>query len=139
MASETALVNHVVQCILEGEKSLLSEMVQGDFNAIRPDHIYSAAEVGDQVALRMLQRVGQYIGMGVANIINIFNPQLVIIGGGIVKGRHFVEDSMMQIIKERALGSSYSSTRIEFSSEGRKAALQGIVDLVMEGILFTPK
>ncbi len=74
--------------------------------------------------------------MGAANIINIFNPQLVLIGGGIVKGRNFIEETMVKVIKERALGSSYSSTRIEFSIEGRTAALKGIVDLVMEGIFL---
>ena len=53
-----------------------------------------------------------------------------------MKGREFIEETMMQVIKERALGSNYSSTRIEFSSEGRRAALNGIVDLVMEGIFL---
>ncbi|WP_378955935.1 ROK family protein [Pelosinus sp. sgz500959] len=136
MASELALVNKVVQSISKGEKSLVSEMVKGDITAIRPKHIYAAAEEGDELAISMFQHVAQYIGMGVANIINIFNPQLVLVGGGIVKGRKFMEDTMMQVIKERALASCYSSTRIEFSSEGRKDALKGIVDVVMEGIFL---
>ncbi|MDF2633680.1 MAG: Glucokinase [Pelosinus sp.] len=136
MASESALVNLVVKSILEGESSLVAEVVKGDTNAIRPEHIYSAAEVGDPLALKILDHIAHYLGMGAANIINIFNPQLVLIGGGIVKGRNFIEETMVKVIKERALGSSYSSTRIEFSIEGRTAALKGIVDLVMEGIFL---
>ena len=136
MASEMALVNLVVQAIEAGEKSVVVEMVKGDITIIRPKHIYAAAEEGDVLAIQMFQNIARYIGMGVANIINIFNPQLVLIGGGIVKGRKFMEDTIMQVTKERALASCYSSTRIEFSSEGRKDALNGIVDVVMEGIFL---
>lgn len=136
MASELALVNIVVQSIKKGKKSLVLDLANGDITAIRPKHIYAAAEEGDVLAIEMLQNIAEYIGMGVANVINIFNPQLVLIGGGIVKGRKFMEDTMVQVIKERALSNSYSSTRIEFSSEGRKDALKGIVDVVMEGVLL---
>lgn len=136
MASEMALVNLVVQAIEKGEKSLVTEMVKGDVTLIRPKHVYAAAEEGDALAIQMFQNIARYVGMGVANIINIFNPQLVLIGGGIVKGRKFMEDTMLQVAKERALASGYSGTRIEFSSEGRKDALKGIVDVVMEGIFL---
>lgn len=136
MASELALVNIVVKSILKGENSLVLESVKGDITAIRPKHIYAAAEEGDVLAIRMLQIVAGYIGIGAANIINTFNPQLVLIGGGIVHGRKFMKETMMQVIKERALASCYSGARIEFSSEGRKDALKGIVDVVMEGVFL---
>lgn len=136
MASESALVNITIKAINDGESSLVSEMVKGNMDAIRPKHVYDAAEAGDLLAIRMLQNVANYIGMGAANIINTFNPQLVLIGGGIVKGRTFIEETIMQVIKERALASCYSLARIEFSSEGRQDALKGIVDVVMEGIFL---
>jgi transcriptional regulator of PTS gene len=136
MASESALVNITIKAINDGESSLVSEMVKGNMDAIRPKHIYDAAEAGDLLAIKMLQHVANYIGMGAANIINTFNPQLVLIGGGIVKGRVFIEETIMQVIKERALASCYSLARIEFSSEGRQDALKGIVDVVMEGIFL---
>ncbi len=135
MASESALVNMIVKSIQDGEKSTVLKMVKGDIDAIRPTHVYAAAEAGDLLSIQTLQFVGQYIGMGVANIINIFNPQLVLLGGGIVKGRKFIEETMLQVIKERALTSCYSLARIEFSAEGRQDALKGIVDVVMEGIV----
>lgn len=136
MASESALVNLVAAEIMNGENSLVADLVKGDCSVIRPKHIYAAAEDGDTLSLQKLQQVGQYIGMGVANVINIFNPQLVLIGGGIVKGRKFIEEAMMKVIKERTLASSYSLARIEFSAEGRQDALKGIVDVVMEGIFL---
>ena len=87
------------------------------------------------MAVEKLQQIAYYLGIGAANIINFFNPELVIIGGGIVKGQAFIEEHMMKIIRERALESCYSSTRVEFSAEGREASLKGIVDLVVEELL----
>ena len=48
----------------------------------------------------------------------------------------FIEETMLEVIKKRALPSCYSLARIEFSSEGRQDALKGIVDVVMEGIFW---
>ena len=139
LASETALVTVTVKAIKEGRSSSVLDMVNGDVSAIKPEHIYAAAEMGDILAARMLRHVARYLGFGVTNIINIFNPELVIIGGGIVKGRRFVEAAMMQVIKERVLESCFANVTIEFSSEGREAALKGIVDLVMQNIIGSTK
>jgi predicted NBD/HSP70 family sugar kinase len=135
LASETALISNVVNALREGKASLVSEMVQGELAAVRPEHIYTAAVQGDGVAIDILQQAAYYLGLGAANLINVFNPELLIVGGGIVKGRHFIENIMNQVIKERSLESCYSSVRVEFSTEGREAALKGIVDLVLGSIL----
>lgn len=134
MASESALVNRIIQAIHAGEDSIVAELVKGDMDAIRPKHIYTAAAVGDELSIKILGEIAHYIGIGATNIINIFNPQLVLIGGGIVEGRKFMEEIVVQVVKERALASCYSLTRIEFSGEGRQDALKGIVDVVMEGL-----
>ncbi|CUH96746.1 hypothetical protein P22_2857 [Propionispora sp. 2/2-37] len=136
MASETALVNLAVQAVKEGHTSLITDMVNQDIEAVKPEHIYAAAEQGDGLAVEVLHNVARYLGVGVSNVINIFNPELVIIGGGITKGYKFIEDSMMEVIKQRVLESCYASVRIECSAEGRAAALNGIVDLVMQGLIL---
>lgn len=135
VASESALVNLAVQEISQGKPSLILSLAGGDTAAIRPEHIYQAAREQDTMAVEKLQQIAYYLGIGAANIINFFNPELVIIGGGIVKGQAFIEEHMMKIIRERALESCYSSTRVEFSAEGREASLKGIVDLVVEELL----
>ena len=139
MSSETALVNSVVKLMLEGGSSMVLSMVKGDMDGIRPKHIYAAAAQGDLLSIKAFENIAHYIGIGVANIINIFNPQLVLIGGGIVKGRRFIEEKMLEVVKERALANCYGITRIEFSSEGRQDALKGIIDVVMEGLFCENK
>ncbi|VBB07009.1 Hypothetical protein LUCI_2253 [Lucifera butyrica] len=139
MASETALVYFMVKAVKEGRSSLVSSIVEGNIEAIRAEHIYTAAEEGDALAARMLRHVARYLGFGVTNVINIFNPELVIIGGGIVRARRFVEEAMLQVIRERALESCFSNVRLEFSSVGREAVLKGIVDLVMQNIMALTK
>lgn len=139
LASETALVTMVVQAIKTGQTSLISELVNGDLEAVKPEHVYDAADQGDSVAILMLGSIGKYLGIGAANIINFFNPELLVVGGGIVKGRKFLEEPMRVVISKHALESAYSSVRVEFSAEGRESALKGIVDLVMEGLFCSSK
>lgn len=136
MASETALVNLVVQAMREGHSSLVAQLVDQDTEAVKPEHVYAAAEQGDALAMELLQNVARYLGVGVSNVINIFNPELVIIGGGITRVYQLIEASMMEVIKQRVLESCFASVRIEYSAEGRAAALNGIVDLTMQGIIM---
>lgn len=135
MASETAIVNLAVNRIKAGEPSQILGLAGVDIEAVKAEHIYEAADAGDGLAFDILQQVARYLGMGAANLINTFNPEMVIVGGGIVKGRKFIEEPMNQVIRERTLESCYSAVRVEFSAEGREAALKGIVDLSLEGIL----
>ncbi|VBB06550.1 Hypothetical protein LUCI_1786 [Lucifera butyrica] len=135
LASEAALVAAMVKSIKEGRDSLVCDLVDGDMEAVRAEHVYQAAEQGDELAGRILRQIARYLGIGVANIINIFNPEMVIIGDGIVRGRKFIEETMQQTIRERALESCYGPASIRFSATGDESMLKGIVDLVLRNIL----
>lgn len=123
LASEKALVNNVVKRIKEGSYSLVSEYVNGDLENITTRFVYKAAEEGDEVALSELNKIAIYLGIGIANIVNIFSPELVLISGGIVRGRKFIEDVVLETIKKRSFEANYSSCSIAFSNPDYNTAL----------------
>lgn len=135
MASENALVNIIVRSIKEGRSSIIIDMAEGNLDCITPEMVYEAAAKGDVLAGRILRHVARYIGIAVANVINTFNPELVVIGGGIVRARPFIEDTIIETIKSRALESSYGVTKITFSTMGDEATLKGAADMVMTEVL----
>jgi len=137
-ASEAALVNSVVSAP-NVNISLAAKLADGDLSAILPEHIYEAAAKGDELSIKMLQNIARYLGVGVANIINFLNPELIIIGGGIVRGRRFIEEILLQVISEQTLDSTRSSVKVEYSAEGREAYMKGIADVVLEGIFLTSR
>jgi predicted NBD/HSP70 family sugar kinase len=65
----------------------------------------------------------------------MFNPELIVIGGGIVRAKSFIEDTIVETVKNKALESSYGVTKINFSTMGDEATLKGAADMVMTEVL----
>ncbi|MEG6567526.1 ROK family transcriptional regulator [Thermoanaerobacterium saccharolyticum] len=135
LASEKALVNNVVKRIKEGSYSIVSEYVNGDLENITTRFVYKAAEEGDEVALSELNKIAIYLGIGIANIVNVFSPELVLISGGIVRGRKFIEDVVLETIKKRSFEANYSSCSIAFSNPDYNTALMGISNIILDSVL----
>ena len=64
--------------------------------------IFEAGQEGDELALEIFRRMGVYLGIGLANLINILNPEMIVIGGGVVNGWDLFEKHMHQQVEERA-------------------------------------
>jgi glucokinase len=69
--------------VREGMKSAIRDMVEGRLAEITAQTVYEAAKGGDQLASEIVRDTGRYLGAGVANLLNIFNPDRVVIAGGV--------------------------------------------------------
>lgn len=135
MASENALVKTMVKSIKEGRDSMVLDLAGGNLEDVTPEIIYEAAANGDILASRILRQIARYLGIAVANAINTFNPELIVIGGGITRAKTFIEETMMDTVKSRALESCFQDVRISFSTMGDEATLKGAADMVMAEVL----
>jgi len=134
MASEKALVDLVVKVLKEGQPSLVNELVGGNLTRVTPDDVYRAAEAGDDVSIRMLGRVARYLGIGIANLVNIFNPELVVIAGGIIKALKYIEDNVRQTVRDRSFESCSGVLDIRFSKAVTENTLKGMADMIFAEI-----
>jgi glucokinase len=71
------------KAVMQGITTKIEQLVDNDLNRITPKVIMEAAELGDPVAQGILQRAGEYIGVGMANVITIVGPHCVVLGGGV--------------------------------------------------------
>jgi len=99
-SSATALVKHVKLKMKSFPSSALKPVNNGELTAKK---IYEAALIGDTLALEGINHVSVYLGIGIANLINIFNPEAVIIGGGLSQASKLLFPKMKEVIKERAM------------------------------------
>lgn len=113
---------------------MVQEMAGGNLEDITPEMIYEAAEKNDNLAGRFLRQTARYLGIGIANAINTFNPELLVIGGGIVKAKSSIEKTMLDTVKDRCLENSFNQCKIEFSQMGEIATIKGAADVVMTAI-----
>lgn len=91
--------------------------------------IYAAGLEGDELALEVFRRMGVYLGIGLANLINIINPEMIVIGGGVVNGWKLFEKHMHQQVAERAFPLLAARVKIERAECGDDAGLLGAAKL----------
>lgn len=73
-----------------------------DINKLTSEAIFCAGKHNDELALEVFKRMGVYLGIGIANLINILNPEMIVIGGGVANGWELFDKSMRQQVAERA-------------------------------------
>lgn len=93
--------------------------------------IFEAGKQGDELALEIFRRMGVYLGIGLANLINILNPEMIVIGGGVVNGWALFEKHMYQQVEERAFPSLAARVKIVRAKCGDDAGLLGAARLAL--------
>ncbi len=83
LASGTAIAREGRELMSRGVPTLISELVHGGPNAVTAEVVAQAAERGDAEAEHIIARAMECLGIGMANLVNIFNPDLIVIGGGL--------------------------------------------------------
>lgn len=84
-ASAPATVRTAVEALEKGGESVLSKMCGGDREAITAEMIGTAAREGDPLALDVLGETGEWLGLGIASLVNLLNPEKVILAGGMAE------------------------------------------------------
>jgi len=101
---------------------------------ITPPDIFSAAKIGDSVAVKIVNAICRDTAIGVGNLINIFNPDLFIIGGGISKAGNIYLNGIKSKIADYTLTDSRAAVDIVLTEIGYEAGIVGAAALVFEGI-----
>lgn len=128
-----------VRARLEVRRSSLIPRLMAEHNSpLTLSVIAQAADTGDTEALEALAETGAAIGLGIANLINIFNPQMVVLGGAMsTAGKHLLP-AIEQAIKSRAMADARKQTQMVLSAFGPDAGVMGAVALVIKAILSNP-
>ena len=104
IASRTAMTKQFRKAILKKEKeSVLSELTGGDLGAIRSGVLAKAVRLNDKLTLKVLKKVTKYLGIGIGSIVNFLNPEMIVLGGGVVEA---LDDTFLDDI--RAATEKYS-------------------------------
>lgn len=90
---------------------------------------------GEPQALEVLQSVAKYLGLGIGNIINGLNPEMVVIGGEITEVKELIYNLLVKEIKRRTLEKSFAGVRLEFSELGNKAVALGMSSIVLDQMI----
>lgn len=132
------VVQNIQATLRNGTTSLVRELAQGDIDSITFDHVIEAAHANDSLALDALKDIARWLGFGIANLVNIFNPQLVVLGGALARASTILIPVIETTVRENALGQPCESLKIAISAYGSEACIVGAASIVLEEILGYP-
>lgn len=131
-AAGPAIARQVRARIEKGEASIVSDMVKGNLDKIDAKIVGDAAVKGDKVAVEQIARAGRIIGLSIVTFLHLFNPEIIVMGGGVTKTGNLLFDPMWKAIHEEVLDEAYTKDlRIEPAILGDDVALIGAAALVV--------
>ncbi|HEY0929292.1 MAG TPA: ROK family protein [Gemmatimonas sp.] len=104
-ASGSAIAGRAREALANEESSMLRTMVDGDLTRITAAVVYDAAGQGDAVALEIVRDTARVLGAGLANLLNIFNPDVVVIAGGVTQAGDALFEPLRKEVRRRAFKS----------------------------------
>ncbi|WP_230680526.1 ROK family protein [Pontibacter rufus] len=134
VASGIALANLAKEGIKSGQHSLLNELSDQEIDSIEPKLVIDAANRGDQYAINILSEVGMYLGKGISILIQLFNPELIILGGKMAEAKQYITTPIQQAINMYCMAQLREKTEIALSNLGQDASILGSVAVGMENI-----
>ncbi len=125
LASGTALAREAKRRIHEGVKTSILKYVDGDLESLTAPAIHEAAERGDKFARELIARTGYYVGVGLTNLINIFNPELIVIGGGLSNIGDMLLGPAFKTAGQRAYKEAFQAVRFVSAQLGPNSGVLG--------------
>ncbi|HKU61945.1 MAG TPA: ROK family protein [Gemmatimonadales bacterium] len=111
-ASGPNIAIRAVEALEAGAESRLSAMVGGELGRITAQTVYEAAQAGDEIALEVVNDTARFLGTGVANLLNVFNPEVVVVCGGVTQAGDHLFVPLRREIARRAFKPAVAACRI---------------------------
>lgn len=111
-ASGPAIAERAREALAGGEPSVLTKMVKDDLSRITAQIVYDAAKKDDDVARQVVRETANFLGAGVANLLNIFNPDVVVIAGGVTQAGEPLFEPLRAEVRRRAFTPAVRAVRI---------------------------
>lgn len=126
LASRTAIFRKIQTAVKDGQKTILTEMLGEELADMRSGDLRKAIRKGDKFIEKVIEEAAEYAGIGVANLINILNPEIVVVGGGLIEAlENEIMPTLIKSAKEHVMAGTMEGIKIEASKLGDHAGITG--------------
>ena len=136
--SAPAIFRRIRERIAVGEVSVLDDEMLAHFSRLKVPTVVEAAQAGDPVAASVLRETSTYIGIGLANLINVLNPQRVVLGGYLSPAYPAMLEEIKAVVRDRALKWAWEAAEIVIAQYGSDASLMGAIATIYNHVLSFP-
>ncbi|AMQ57436.1 ROK family transcriptional regulator [Algoriphagus sanaruensis] len=132
VASGTAIVRMAEEAIDSDKDSILARIVRDHQGDLEPSVVVEAALAGDQRAITILSEAGLDLGRGISMLIQLLNPELIIIGGSVAEANQYLITPIQQALNIYSMAKSREKTQLALYQLGEDVGLMGGVAVVNE-------
>jgi glucokinase len=134
MASGTAIARDARERIASGTTSIIGDMIERDLEKITAATVEQAARQGDELAKDVMHRAAVNLGIGLSNLIIVFDPQAVVVGGGVTKSDDLIFEPARKTVAERVGRYFGKNIPILKAALGDNVGLIGAAALVLDNV-----
>ncbi|MBE7021843.1 MAG: ROK family protein [Ruminococcaceae bacterium] len=124
-ASATALIKQTAEMIEKYPNSCIHQMIDGDPSKINGKTAFDAARQGDEAGKKIVENYITYLGMGLANVVNAFQPEVLVIGGGICKEGDYLLNPLRDYLIHHIYTTEVPVTQLRVAKLGNDAGIIG--------------
>lgn len=125
-ASATALIRMTKKALIENPNSIMNKLVNGDLTKVDAKTAFDAKRLGDKVGAQVVSNYIKYVAEGLVNIINIFQPEIIVIGGGVCKEGEYLLEPLNEMVGDMTFSGKYlPHTKIKAAQLGNDAGIVG--------------
>ena len=126
-----------VEGVEAGEETVLVELVDGDLDRITAATVYEGVVLEDRYATEVMTETARILGAGVANLVNVLNPEMVVIAGGVTRAGAHLFEPLRAEVRRRAFRSAERACRIVPAELPETAGLLGAAGVFRREVLGT--
>jgi glucokinase-like ROK family protein len=139
VAGRDALFTRIQTAIQNNQPSKLTNMIGNDMSRLSIPFIMEAAQQKDSVTLNALTETGKWLGIGIANLVNVINPDCVVFGGALMNAHEFLLPIIRQTVDANTLSWIHEGVKIVTAKHGEDAAVMGGAAIVYRDVLNNPR
>jgi len=135
IASGSGIARTARERIRAGERSLLREACGGDLEGITAEMVAQASREGDALAVSVLREAVEVLGIGILNLVNLYDPEAIVLSGRVALAGDLVLGTIREILDSRAINPHKREIHVGLVAHGERAAVMGAIALILNEVL----
>jgi len=135
-ASASSIVRRVCNAIQSGKLTMVLDYAKGNLENITSDLVYQAALKGDELAIHIMNETATFLGIGIANLINLLNPEMIVVGGGLTNAWDIIYPVTLKEVQKRALSEVAKRVKIVRASLGDNSGIIGAAGIAYFNLML---
>ncbi len=136
LVTEPVMIQKALQLAKEQPDSILARHLAENNGSVVIDRIFKAAREGDQALVEMIEGQVHYLGIALANLVNILNPEMILLGGVFAQGDDLIRPIVHKVIRDTAFCDLGADVIVQSTSFGWRAGVVGAAALALMDLFY---